>query len=157
MLGKVFKVNEGGLVTIADVPKYLSNELGWSLKSEQERSIVNAIQNPNDFMTMRQKNINVIISDNVSKVYEKALTEFSDMGLPSEMVKTLSMKRAQNAFNEAMEVEELRHPGYGRAIGNIESQREMKENRFDKEAKRTIKENAVAKYKAKKRAKRGAR
>ena len=152
MLGTLFTVNAEGQMAAMDPKQYLSNELGWTLKAKQEDSIAQAITAPEKFIQARQHNVNGIINEQVQPVYKKALEEFTALGLPSEMIRTLAMKRAQNSFNEYMEIEELKHPGYSRAIGNMEAHRDLEENRFDKEAKRAIKEKAIAKYKAKKRA-----
>lgn len=153
----MFKEGETGVVGTESLGKYLQNELGWSLKQQQELSLGEAIQQPEKFLQKRKDNIDKIFATRVQPAYERGINELKDTGLPDEVLKNLLMKRAENAYLEAMEVENLRHPGYSRALGAQEANRDRIEDRFTKDERRAIKQKAIAKYKARKRAKRVAK
>lgn len=158
------------LVGTAELPTYLETELGWKLRQQQEASLGLAIEKPADFLAGRKRNIDTIFNTNVKSAYERAVNELKGLGLPEETFKALVMKRADNAYQEAMEVEELRHPGYTRALGAQEANRERMENRLTAEAnspgvtnqlskaeRRALKDKAIAKYKAKRKARKAAK
>lgn len=168
LFAPLFKAEaEGGITPVGDVPTYLSNELGITLREKQNVSLAEAIQKPQDFITARDARIKKIIRDNVQPAYVRAVQELAPLGLPEETFKALALKRAQNEWVASMEVDSLLHVGMDRALGAQEAKRDTIDNRYAheansnnvqermfKEERRAIKAKAIAKYKAKKKAKR---
>lgn len=130
---------------------YLGRELGVSLQLEQERSLSKALQKPEDFIAEREANINNILKGQVSDAFARAVNDLKDIQLPEEMFESLVKKRAQNALSEAMEIENLRHPGYEFAINKQKQARDLMEDRSASEA------DIIARYKAKRKAKKAAK
>ena len=94
-----------------------------------------------------------IFKEQVTPAYTKAMQDLAPLGLPEETLKGLAMRRADFAYKEALEVEELRHPGFGAAIGREHANRELMEKRFTKDEKRAV----IDKYRDKKKARRAAK
>ncbi len=167
LFAPLFKSEAGQITAVGDVSSYLSNELGITLREKQNVSLAEAIQEPQKFIKARDTRIKEIITKNVQPAYERAIQELAPLGLPEETFKALALKRAQNEWVAAMEVDSLLHVGMDRALGAQEAVRQNIDNRYTheansnnvqgrllKEERRAIKAKAVAKYKAKKKAKR---
>ena len=157
LFGPLFKRDGLEVTATGDVDSYLKNELGWTLKEQQERSLGMAIQKPESFLDQRGREIDKIFKGQVGPAYVKAMTDLGPLGLPEETLKTLAMRRADFAYKEALEVEELRHPGYSRALGAQEAVRDQIENRYTKDDRRAIKQKAIAKYKSQRKARKAAK
>lgn len=157
--GKIRGLNDKGeeadldmlVANPAALRSYLGRELGVSLQLEQERSLSKALQKPEDFIAEREQNIDTILKGQVSDAFARAVNDLKNVQLPEEMFEALVKKRAQNALAEAMEIENLRHPGYEFAINKQKQAREMMEDRSGSEA------DIIARYKANKKAKKAAK
>lgn len=126
----LFARNVGNTIDfVGDPNTYLMNEFGWSLNSQREESIAGAIAKPDKFLSDRKVRMNRIFSDKVTPAYKKAFDELSPLGLPNEKLKYLAMRRAENAYNEELEIDNYRFPGWDRAIGKIENERDLLEDR----------------------------
>ena len=150
LFGPLFK-SDGDLADVSNVKAYLKKELGVSLQTLQEDSIVEAIAQPENFMKKRKAALNDA-SDLSATAFTEAVKEFSQLGLPDETVKALALKRAQRSYDDKLEVLNIQMPGYSRAIGKVEGDRANLESRGSKEERRAIKAKAVSKYKASKKA-----
>lgn len=157
--GKVGGFNEEGEPVEIDglvrdpiaLNNYLGRELGVALQLDQERSLASALQNPETFITDREKNINNIMKGPVAAAFERAVNDLREIKLPEEMFESLVKKRAQNALAEAMEIENLRHPGYEFAINKQKQARALMEDRGSNA------DDIIAAYKAKRKAKKAAK
>lgn len=165
-----FNAGYGGTFNLALVDdnagvKYLKAETGYALKSQQEKAISKAIQQPEAFISDREILINNIYTTKVQPAFKRAYDELSRLGLPEDILKTMVMKRADNALQEELEVLNLQFPGYEDALGRQRASRELMEQRnfngsvqgLSKADKQAIKEKAIRKYKASKKAKKASK
>jgi hypothetical protein len=161
---------------------WIAQELGIKLQKSKESSIMEAIQSPKDYIGRRTIAIDASVAKagGYFAAYQKQLL---DIGVPSESAKALSLKYAGDIMNAEMAVWNMENPGLEQAFrgadlnggylrqennmivretatqtglpapqGLTPSAAPIKYN-VSKAEKRAIKDRALAKYKAKKRAK----
>lgn len=122
----------GAIELVADIQQYLKNELGRGADELREQSLVQAIAEPNKWMDQRTKDMNDLFKDGgvIQEAFNKAVAEYKSLNLPSEVVKAHALKRAQRAYEDALLIEEIKHPGLNQALGRYEAQRSAGRSTF---------------------------